>query len=151
MVEAVADDGQRLLALNEVYVGQETHQTARYTVRLPDRRSERQASSGLLVGTGTGATGWCRSVWQERRSAITLPAPEAAELAWFVREAWPSPATGSDLTEGVLPAGAELALAVESDRLVAFGDGIEADALSLIRGQTVRLRAAARRLRLVGA
>ena len=151
MVEAVTDDGQRLLALNEVYVGQPTHQTARYTVVLPDRRSERQASSGLLVGTGTGATGWCRSTWLERRSAVRLPAPEAAELAWFVREAWPSPATGVTLTEGLLAEGAALSVTVESDRLVAFGDGIEADAVPVNRGQTVQLRVAARRLRLVGA
>jgi NAD kinase len=149
MVEAVTDDGQQLLALNEVYVGQPTHQTARYTVHLPDRRFERQASSGLLVGTGTGATGWCRSVWLERHSAVTLPDPESARLAWFVREAWPSPATGVTLTEGVLDEGAPLSVTVESDRLVAFGDGIEADALPVIRGQTVQLRVAARRLRLV--
>jgi NAD kinase len=151
MVEAMTDDGQRLVALNEVYVGQPTHQTARYTVRLPDRRSERQASSGLLVGTGTGATGWCRSVWLERHSGVELPAPDAGRLAWFVREAWPSPATGVTLTEGVLAEGAALSVTVESDRLVAFGDGIEADALPVIRGQTVELRVAARRLRLVAA
>ncbi|TMC08323.1 MAG: hypothetical protein E6J41_13775 [Chloroflexi bacterium] len=151
MVEAVTDDGQRLVALNEVYVGQPTHQTARYTVRLPDRRVERQASSGLLVGTGTGATGWCRSVWLERHSGLTLPRPDAGELAWFVREAWPSPATGVTLTEGLLAEGTSLAVTVESDRLVAFGDGIEADTLPVIRGQTVELRVAGRRLRLVAA
>jgi NAD kinase len=149
MVEAVTDDGQRLLALNEVYVGQPTHQTARYTVRLSDQRAERQASSGLLVGTGTGATGWCRSVWLERHSAVPLPAPEVGELAWFVREAWPSPATGVTLTEGLLAEGASLWITAESDRLVAFGDGIEADTVSVIRGQTVQLGVAARRLRLV--
>ena len=149
MVEATADDGQRLLALNEIYVGQPTHQTARYTVHLPDRRSERQASSGLLVGTGTGATGWCRSAWLERHSALRLPGPTARELAWFVREAWPSPVTGAALTEGILAREGSLAVTVESDRLVAFGDGIEGDVLSLTRGQGVTLRAAARTLRLV--
>jgi NAD kinase len=151
MVEAVTDDGQRLLALNEVYVGQASHQTARYTVRLPDRRSERQASSGIVIGTGTGATGWCRSLWLERHSQLTLPAPVALDLAWFVREAWPSPTTGATLTEGLLSDGADLAVTIESDRLVAFGDGMEADSLSLIRGQTVVLRRAANRLRLVAA
>jgi hypothetical protein len=151
MVEAVTDDGQRLLALNEIYIGQPTHQTARYTLRLPDERSERQASSGILVGTGTGATGWCRSAWLERHSALALPVPAAEELAWFVREAWPSPATGVALTEGVLAAGARMSVTVESDRLVAFGDGIETDTLSVIRGQTVQLGTASRRLRLIGA
>ena len=52
------------------------------------------------------------------------------------------------LTEGEL-VGSELALTIKSDRLVAFGDGIEADALSLGWGQTVRLGRASTTLRLV--
>jgi NAD kinase len=67
MVAASTDDGQRLLALNEVYVGHRTHQSARYRLASPEGLEERQSSSGLLVGTGTGSTGWCRSAWQEHR------------------------------------------------------------------------------------
>jgi NAD kinase len=149
MVQALVDDGQRLLALNEIYVGHVSHQTARYTLRAPQGRAERQASSGLIAASGTGATGWCRSLWLERHSAMTLPSPGDATLAWFVREAWPSPSTDTGLTEGILDASDALAITVESDRLVAFGDGIETDYLTLTWGQTVTLTMASRRLRLV--
>jgi hypothetical protein len=80
---------------------------------------------------------------------LALPAPEAPALAWFVREAWPSPVTGTTLVEGRCAAGEELVLTVESDQLVAFGDGVESDALQLTWGQTVRLRVAREQLRLM--
>jgi hypothetical protein len=142
MVEAVSDDGQVLRALNEVYVGSPTHQTARYRLSAPGAAPERQASSGVLVSTGTGATGWCRSAWLERRSGLTLPTPADPGLAWFVREAWPSPATGTTCTEGLLGDGAHLELTVESDGLVA-------DRLTLTWGQRVTVRRSDRRLQLI--
>lgn len=150
MVEAVADDTQRLLALNEIYLGPPGHQTARYRLGpdAPGAAAEPQASSGVLVGTGTGATGWLRSLWQERRSQLPLPAPTDPRLLWFVREAWPSPATGTSLVAGELGSGQGLRLTVESDRVVVFGDGMESDALELTWGQTVRLAISATSLRL---
>ncbi|MFE5613992.1 hypothetical protein [Streptomyces sp. NPDC056543] len=170
MAEAVTDDAQRLLALNEIYLGPPSHQTARYTLAVDGGTEGRgpasgaegavagsagsapepQASSGVLIGTGTGATGWLRSLWLERSSPLALPAPTARRLAWFVREAWPSPTTGTTRVEGVLNAGNALHLTVESDRLVAFGDGMESDALELTWGQTVRVGVADTALRLVG-
>ncbi|MEU6479391.1 hypothetical protein ABZ858_21360 [Streptomyces sp. NPDC047017] len=151
MVEAVADDAQRLLALNEIYLGPSGHQTVRYRLNTdadpgPD---EAQASSGVLVGTGTGTTGWLRSLWQERRSTLPLPAPGDPRLLWFVREAWPSPTTGTSKAGGALERGQALRLTVESDRIVVFGDGMETDALELTWGQSVRLGIAPTSLRLV--
>ena len=66
-----------------------------------------------------------------------------------MREAWPSPATGADLTEGLLDAGGELRLTVESDQLVVFGDGVESDRLVASWGQEVTVRVGKNRLRLV--
>ncbi|MFC9687424.1 hypothetical protein ACFTSF_02720 [Kribbella sp. NPDC056951] len=143
MVAATTDDGQQLIALNEVYVGHRTHQSARYWLD-----EERQSSSGILVGTGTGSTGWCRSAWQERHSALTLPGPIDPTLCWFVREAWPSPATGTDNTEGLLKAPDTLTITAESD-LVVFGDGMESDTLTISWGQRLEIGVAPVKLHLV--
>ncbi|SBT93834.1 NAD kinase [Streptomyces sp. DI166] len=152
MVEAVADDTQRLVALNEIYLGAAGHQTARYRLGLEGDGGvvEAQASSGVLVGTGTGATGWLRSVWQNRGGRLRLPTPVENRLLWYVREAWPSPATGTTLVSGILTAETHLVLTAESERLVAFGDGMESDALELTWGQSVRVGVCGDRLRLAG-
>ncbi len=141
LVRARTDDGQTHLALNELYLGHRGHQTARYRITGAGE-AERQASSGILVGTGTGATGWCGSVHAERHSDLALPAPEEPALAWFVREAWASPATGTTRTQGRIEAGEALTVQVETDGLVLFGDGIEADRITLRWGQEVRFTVA---------
>ena len=149
MVEARLDDGQSLRALNEVFIGHHSHQSARYHL-LWQGKEERQSSSGLIVTTGTGATGWASSILRERGSQLRLPAPTEGRLAFFVREAWPSPATGTELTEGSLQAGEVLEIRSEMDEGgVAFGDGIEADSLQLLWGQRVQVSVAGPRMQLV--
>ncbi|MEU8000736.1 hypothetical protein AB0B66_06175 [Catellatospora sp. NPDC049111] len=149
MAVATLDDGQQLAGLNEIYVGHQTHQSSRYLLTTPQGEQERHSSSGVLVGTGTGATGWCASVALMRDLANTLPGPDASELCWFVREAWPSPATGARLTAGRVGSGQRLTLTSESERLVAFADGVESDHLVLAWGQRITIATGTRHLTLV--
>ncbi len=151
MVRGTLDDGQHLDALNEVYVGHPSHQSARYVVTDPGGRSERQSSSGVIVSTGTGATGWGASIARERGLADALPGPCEASLAWFAREAWPSSTTGTELTQGRLGRADQLQISVESEVLVVFGDGIEADRLQPSWGQRVSIAMSPRSLHLVTA
>lgn len=149
MVAAALDDGQSLTALNEIFVGHVSHQSARYTITVPGA-TERQSSSGVLVATGTGATGWAASIHLERHSAVQLPRPEDLQLAFFVREAWPSPATGTTITEGTLGHGDALTITSElGEGAVLFGDGIESDRIHVDWGQTITIQTADRTLRLV--
>ena len=147
MVEVTTDDGQTLRALNEIFIGNPAHQSAKYEIEV-EGESEHHSSSGVLVGTGTGSTGWCSSVHRERNLGWHLPGSTSTDLAWFVREAWPSPWTGTALTAGRLANG-ELVIRCESDRLVAFGDGIETDRIDLAWGQTAIVRLAKEALVLV--
>lgn len=149
MVSARLDDGQELAGLNEVYAGHGSHQSARYRLFEANGRHERQSSSGVLIGTGTGATGWSASIAADRGWSEALPAPEEASLSWFVREAWPSPTTGASLTGGMLRSGEELRLVCESERLVVFADGVESDHLVVTWGQQVTIGLADRHLHLV--
>jgi NAD kinase len=149
MVEAVLDDGQRLVALNEIYVGHRTHQSSRYRIFWEDR-SERHSSSGIITATGTGATGWSRSIHRERANAVALPLPTSGDLVYFVREAWPSVATGTSLTQGVVPEGHVVEVVSEMDEDgVIFGDGIESDRIEFSWGRKATVRTAATRLRLL--
>jgi hypothetical protein len=144
MAEARLDDGQVVTALNEVFVGHESHQSARYTIELQGR-AERQSSSGVIVSTGTGATGWAASI--NRQYGLQLPGPTDPQLAFFVREAWPSAATQTTLTSGVVD---RVAITCElGEGGVVFGDGIEADRTAVDWGQRIEVRASAKRLRLV--
>jgi NAD kinase len=150
MARAALDDGQEVLALNEIFVGHATHQSARYTIALGDRQ-ERQSSSGVIAATGTGATGWAASINRQLASPLALPAPQERELAFFVREAWPSSVTGTTLTAGRITAAQHLTITCElGEGGTVFGDGIEADRVAVDWGERIEIGTASRTLRLVG-
>ncbi|MCP4543275.1 MAG: hypothetical protein GY832_39685 [Chloroflexi bacterium] len=149
MAAAEREDGQRLLALNEVFVGHRSHQSARYRVRVGERE-ERQSSSGLICATGTGSTGWTRSIVEQRKLDVSLPDPEQSRLAWFVREPFPSVYTGTELNFGFVESGHQITIHSEMGQGgVVFADGIEADNIEFLDGHAVRIGVAHDTLNLV--
>jgi len=150
MVEATLDDGQRLLALNEIYLGDRGHQSARYELKYL-KCFETQSSSGVIVATGTGSSGWARSINGQRARALKLPEPTEPRLVFFTREAWPSATTGTSCTQGELTVGQELHITSRmNDGGVIFGDGIEADCLEFNWGRRVSIALARQKLRMAG-
>lgn len=148
MVEALLDTGERLLSLNEVFVGHRSHQSARYALSVGDA-AENHSSSGMIVASGTGATGWARSIMEATGERVALD-PQERAIAFFVREPFPSVATGTALRFGKLSGEGLSAVSRMNDGGVIFADGIEQDFLAFDWGRRVRLRPADRCLNLVG-
>lgn len=147
MAEARMDNGETLLALNEIFVGHRSHQSARYTLHAGGR-SERQSSSGLIVSTGTGLTGWASSILAQRGDRRAL-APTDPGLLLLVREAWAGPSSGAGLTLADVGRDPVRVSSEMDDGGTIFADGIETDRLSFGWGRIVEIAPAARRLSLV--
>lgn len=150
MARATLDDGQTLEALNEIFIGHASHQSARYLIDYAGE-SEPQSSSGLIVSTGTGATGWARSIMTTTGRG-TAPAPTDPGLSFFVREPWPSVATGASIAWGRTDAAMPLNVTSRmNDGGVIFADGIEQDRLLFGWGRRVTISPSPRALMLVRA
>jgi hypothetical protein len=148
MVLAELDDGQTLLALNEIFVGHASHQSARYSIS-HQGKVEAQSSSGLIVASGTGATGWALSISRASGVAIDLGPDEPAAF-FLVREPWPSRATGVTIGSGRLVANDTLLIVSRmNEGGVVFADGIEGDRLDFAWGRTLRIKVAEQHLRFV--
>lgn len=144
LAETVTNDGQVLRAFNEIFVGVPNHQSVRYRISYRGR-SELQSSSGLIVATGSGSTGWLRSLLGDAASLD----PAAEMLRFCVREAWPGRGYGATLLRGDVTADQPLVIESRVASGVIFADGIESDAIAFDAGMTATIAPSARRVRLL--
>jgi NAD kinase len=156
MAEAQLADGQTIRAVNDLYIGLRDHGSSRYQIAFGEQR-ERQSSSGILVTTGLGSTGWLKSVVTTASAVSALldgrspPGGRTIKLAWdapelvfSVREAFPSRWTQAGLVFGRIPRGQSLV--IESDNpenCVIFSDGMQRDALEFNSPQRAEIHLAA--------
>ncbi|MBN8832157.1 MAG: NAD(+)/NADH kinase [Sphingomonadales bacterium] len=138
MVEGVLDTGEKLCALNELFIGHRSHQSARYLIT-DGKLEEEQSSSGIIVATGTGATGWARSIMEATHLSIKIR-PDEPALAWFVREPFPSVSTSTGMRSGKLAGKALQITSHMNDGGVVFADGIEQDFLMFDWGKSLSVR-----------
>lgn len=177
LAEAELNDGQRLLAFNDLFVGCGSHASARYTLRVGNV-AEPQSSSGIIISTGAGSTGWLSSMfnmyagfrhWLGNLGLSTLQESQTPHqdreldwnlgwnlswddlrLAWVVREPFRSKQTGVSLVAGLLEDGQELVIeSLMPSRGVVFSDGVETDFLEFNSGSIARVRRSVQRARLV--
>ena len=148
MVEAAIAGGDTLLALNDLFIGHRSHQSARYDIRF-GKTSEFQSSSGVIIATGTGLTGWARSVMAATGTTYDF-APDARSAAFFAREPWPSRTTGAALRTGLIDSTAQLSLTSRiNEGGVIFADGIEQDFLKFDWGAEVAVSVSEQKMCLV--
>lgn len=144
LAEAKLNQGQRLLAFNDLFIGASSHVSARYRIAY-NQHNEEQSSSGIIVSTQAGSTGWLSSVLnmsygiqqfiepQPREKPTT--SLQADQLMFAVREPFQSKQTQADLVAGIVTA--ETHLQIESlmpVNGVIFSDGIESDFLQFNSG-----------------
>jgi hypothetical protein len=159
MAEASFSDGQRLLAFNDLFLGARSHVSARYRLTI-EGKTEAQSSSGVLVSTGAGSTGWISSVFNMVggvSAAMGGKGCEAARMGWddprlfFVtREPFVSRHSAAGLVAGWIGDGRELVM--ESNMPMGgcvFSDGVEADSVEFNSGAVVRVRRATEKAQLV--
>ncbi|KIC38244.1 inorganic polyphosphate kinase [Leisingera sp. ANG-M7] len=148
MVEANTGEGLSLLALNELFFGHRSHQSARYVVQAGGSE-EFQSSSGLIVATGTGLTGWAKSIMTATHRSFEI-SPEDSRAAFFAREPWPSRTSGCDIAAGEIARDANLTvLSRINEGGVIFADGIEQDFLPFDWGVEAQVHVSDKRLSLV--
>ena len=147
MVEASLDNGTRLVALNEIFIGHRSHQSARYRVADGDQ-AEEQSSSGLIVASGTAATGWAKSIMEMAGAGIPLD-PQERAVAYFIREPFASKSTGASMRVGKIGVRPLTVISHMNEGGVIFADGVEQDFLTFDWGLTVTLKASQHALQLV--
>ena len=151
LAQATLNDGQVLRAVNDLFVGRQTHASARYEISQGSTR-ENQSSSGVIVSTGLGATGWLKSILAGASSiarVFGVPDPigpahsfdrSAPELYYTVREPYPSASTGADMVFGRITARSPLQIVSNMpENGVIFSDGMEQDFLQFNSGAMVTI------------
>lgn len=164
MAKAALNDGQTLYAVNDLFIGQRTHLSARYRLRFRDTE-ENQSSSGIIVSTGAGSTGWFRSILTGAagvvdgfgRKKVAKPVRDQYRFGWdadylyfSVREPFVSKVSGAELVFGKIESKDQLVVTSQMPQNgVIFSDGIEADYLEFNSGRIARVVVAEKKVLLI--
>lgn len=162
MARATLDDGQSIEAVNDLFLGIRSHASARYRIE-HGSRSENQSSSGVIVSTGAGSTGWYRSVLSGAAGVATALGDTSAaairdryrfemtarELRFSVREPFMSRTSGAEIVCGAVTEAAPLEIVSQMPRGgTIFSDGMEEDFLSFDAGLRATIGISSRALEL---
>lgn len=161
MAKASLSNGQTLYGVNDLFIGHRSHVSARYQMRIGERH-EQQSSSGIIVSTGLGSTGWLKSILAGARGigaalGTNMGSAELKDFRWesnylyySVREPFPSKSSEASLVFGKVSAKKPLQLVSQMpENGVIFSDGIEADYLEFNSGAQATITIAEKKGHLV--
>lgn len=162
MAQATLNDGQIIYAVNDLFIGQRTHVSSRYHIQLGDQH-EYQSSSGIIVSTGLGSTGWLKSILAGATNIVNgisdkkIKVQQERKLEWnidylyfSVREPFPSKSSKADIVYGKVTKESPLKILSQMpENGVIFSDGIESDYLQFTSGIEATITIAEKRGHLV--
>ncbi len=159
MAKAALNTGEVMYAVNDLFIGPRSHVSARYSIS-SNGVTENQSSSGIIVSTGVGSTGWFKSLMagakgiarMEGRPEGPPPLPrdqrkkstreddtsfpwDAGYLCFTVREPFASKTSQASLIFGFITGKEPLVLVSQMpENGVIFSDGVEQDFLEFRSG-----------------
>ena len=164
MAEAELNDGQTLIGVNDLFIGPRSHISAKYVLQVGQHR-EPQSSSGIIISTGTGSTGWLQSIITGSaavtktvvKASFKMPTPEryrldgeSDELYFAVREPFTSRTSKATLVFGRIGPGDYLYVTSQMPGYgVIFSDGIEHDFVAFNSGAIAKIGVASRKAHLI--
>ncbi|NNV53941.1 diacylglycerol kinase catalytic domain-containing protein [Limnovirga soli] len=141
--EVKLQDGQTLLAFNDLFIGSATHVSSRYSITFK-KQTEEHSSSGIIISTKAGSTGWLSSVFNmaygiagifDKKQKIKQPDLKENELLFAVREPFKSKRSQISINAGFLNNSNKLVIESQMPANgVIFSDGIETDFLQFNSG-----------------
>ncbi|MBI1322998.1 hypothetical protein GC170_07405 [bacterium] len=165
MARVSLNDGQELFAVNDLFIGHKSHGSARYRLEFMER-GEEQSSSGIIVSTGAGSTGWYSSILRGTLGVVSAYvdrgavqpfldnatknlAWESKDLVFSVREPFRSRTTFARIVHGRIQPGETFRLTSRMPQSgVIFSDGVENDFLAFNSGTVAEISLAQRCLTL---
>ena len=144
LARAKLNDGQVLTAVNDIFIGPRDPVSAHYELKFGEKE-EIQSSSGVIVSTGLGSTGWLTSIVKgaERITGVSRgssPAFDwaATNLCFAVREPFPSVATGTQLVYGNITPSKKFSIRSRmASGGVVFSDGMVNDCIDFNAGSEI--------------
>lgn len=162
IAELKLNTGESMYAVNDFFIGPKTHTSARYVIETSECREE-QSSSGIIVSTGLGSTGWFKSLitgavgMSNEISGKNIKVNATQNFKWesqylyfTVREPFPSTNSSAEIVFGKITRDQSLKLISRMPgHGVIFSDGIESDFIEFNSGTEATIFVSKKRGRIV--